>query len=98
MASESAVCAAIDRELKRRGAYVVNVTGTGVGRNGISDRLVCHRGYFAAFEVKGQGGRVDKLQAWELERVRAAGGWAIVARSVEDVVRVLNEIEKEAAG
>lgn len=97
MPSESAVAAAIDRELTKRRAYAVNVTGIGVGRNGIADRLVCHLGRFLAIEIKGKGGRLDRLQEWELERVACAGGTAIVARSVDDVRQALDEIEKADA-
>lgn len=94
MTAEAAVAAGIDRLLKARGAYAVNVTGTGVGRNGIADRLVCFHGAFLAIEIKGSSGRATKLQEYELERVRAAGGRAIVARSVNDVRALLDHIEE----
>jgi Holliday junction resolvase len=96
--AEAAVAAAIDRELERRRCYVVNITGTGVGRNGVPDRLVCHLGHFLAVEIKSRTGTVRKLQRWELERVAAAGGTAIVARCVEDVRAALDEIEAEVLG
>jgi hypothetical protein len=82
-----------DRELARRRVYTVNITGTGVGRNGIADRLCCHLGHFLAIEIKARSGTLRKLQKWELERVACAGGTAIVARSVADVIAVLDEIE-----
>jgi hypothetical protein len=51
--AEAAVAAAIDRELTRRQVYTVNITGTGMSRNGIPDRLCCHLGHFLAIEIKG---------------------------------------------
>ena len=96
--AEAAIAAAIDRELEARHCYWVNITGTGVGRNGVPDRLVAHMGHFLAIEIKTPRGRVSKLQAWELERVTCAGGTAIVARSVEDVRAALDEIEAEVLG
>jgi hypothetical protein len=91
--AEAAVAAAIDRELTRRHVYTVNITGTGMGRNGIPDRLCCHLGHFLAIEIKAPRGRATELQKWELQRVACAGGTAIVARSVQDVTRALDEIE-----
>lgn len=95
MARESALVAAIRRELDKRGAYTVKTHGSGVGRAGVPDLLCIHRGAGLAIEAKTARGRLSKLQAWELERVRAAGGRAIVARSVEDVRDVLDDIEDE---
>jgi hypothetical protein len=54
--AEAAVAAAIDRELTRRQVYTVNITGTGMSRNGIPDRLCCHLGHFLAIEIKAPRG------------------------------------------
>lgn len=91
--AEAAVVAAVQRELDRRRAWWMNVHGSGVGRNGLPDIVFCHLGQFGAVECKAPRGRVTKLQQWELERVACAGGTAIVARSIEDVRRALDEIE-----
>lgn len=95
--AEAAVVAAIQRLLRRRGAWCVNVHGAGVGRNGIPDILACYRGRFISIEVKQARGRVRPQQAYELERIRRAGGCAIVARDVEHVAILLDAIDHDAS-
>lgn len=55
---------------------------------GIPDILVCFKGHFFAFEVKrpGKEKNVSKYQALKLERVRAAGGRALVISSVKEAL------------
>lgn len=46
-------------------------------------------GRFVAIEVKRPGGKASKLQIAQLKRIEAAGGLAILAESVEDVIAYL---------
>lgn len=48
-------------------------------------------GRFFAIEVKGPRGRVTKHQAQHLEAVQKAGGIAVVARSLDDVLAAFRE-------
>lgn len=51
----------------------------GMGRSGVPDILVCHRGTFIAIEVKATEKKLPtKLQQHELFKVQKAGGWACV--------------------
>ena len=59
---------------------------------GVSDILGVLRGRFIAIEVKTPTGRLSKSQAKFLDEVKANGGLALVARSVEDVDNYLRSI------
>lgn len=51
-----------------------------VGISGTPDFLLCMSGLFVALELKGDGGRLSKLQDFNLKQVRKKGkGLAIVA-------------------
>ena len=56
---------------------------------GTSDILGVWQGKPLAIEVKTPTGRLSQYQAIFLERFARAGGISIVARSVEDVAKVL---------
>ena len=87
-----------ERELKRDvlnwpnllGCYVFTQgmhTRTG-GRCGTPDILACvpPEGRFLAIELKVADGRLEPAQATEIERIRTAGGCAIVAHTLQDVI------------
>lgn len=62
----------------------------GVGGTGGSDLIGWTRdGAFAAIEVKTETGRVRPEQEAFIAAVRASGGKAGIARSVEDMVEIL---------
>lgn len=95
---EAKVSAAIDRYLKSIGALNLR-TSAGLaqfgdrkvlmGAVGTSDRTCCIQGKFVAIEIKSAVGKTTERQEAYLARVRAAGGVAIVARSVDDVQAAL---------
>ena len=87
-----------EREFKRdvlnwlnlQGCYVFTQgmhTRTG-GRCGTPDILACvpPEGRFLAIELKVAGRRLEPAQATESERIRTAGGCAIVAHTLQDVI------------
>lgn len=76
--------------LRSAGSYVFNVPGTGMEQKGTPDLLVCHRGLFIAAELKVPGEKPTKLQQYELEKVRTAGGTAAVIESMEALEALLN--------
>lgn len=59
------------------------------GTAGIPDIIACFDGRFYAFEVKQPGGRLTRLQEVTLEKLRAAGGVAVMVTSVDEVKRAL---------
>lgn len=93
MSSEATIQRAILRMLDGEPAtWYVKIHGSGLGRAGVPDLLVCHRGRFFALEVKGPRGKTTPRQDLELMRVRMAGGVAVVVRSVEDARDALREV------
>lgn len=93
--AEAAVAAAIDRLLKQRGAYVINLHNSGHGRNGVADRVAVYRGRALVIEIKQPGGRADKAQRYELAKARLAGAVAIVADRAETVALALDAIDQK---
>lgn len=83
-AREKAVRRAVAAYLKTIGALVIPYFPGMMGNAGTSDLLVCWRGRFVAIEVKRPGGVITALQAAFLKDVQAAGGWGLVAHSVDD--------------
>ena len=86
-----------------RGAHVIKIIGH-LGREGervfrqrpgILDLIVCYRGYFLGVETKTLKGKPTPRQEEEIERIQRAGGRAVVARNIEDVQIVLDEIDRE---
>jgi Holliday junction resolvase len=64
--------------LKEHGAYYFFPAANGLGRAGIPDIIVCLHGYFLAIECKAGKGKTTALQDRELQRIRNAGGVALV--------------------
>ena len=62
------------------------------GTAGIPDIIACIGGKFYGFEVKTERGKTTALQEATIGKINAAGGTALVVRSVADVRKVL-EVE-----
>lgn len=61
------------------------------GTAGIPDIIACIGGKFYGFEVKTERGKPTALQEATMRKIQAAGGTAVVVRSVDDVKAVLTE-------
>ena len=59
------------------------------GTAGIPDIIACVKGRFFGFEVKNETGQPTALQSATLRKINAAGGVAVVVRSVDEVRTVL---------
>lgn len=71
---------------KENGSYIPLPSG----EKGISDVIACStKGVFVAIEVKKPGGRPSPDQLDFLARVKANGGIALLAYSIDDVMAVL---------
>lgn len=68
----------VKRFLNDGGCWLVKTWSNGVQREGIPDLLVCCNGYFLGIELKNETGNPSKLQLWNIEKIRAAGGIALV--------------------
>ena len=67
--------------------YAVNIITA--SKSGTHDIHLCARGQFFSVEVKGKGDVESELQKAKAKRVEKAGGIYIVARSLQDVVDVV---------
>lgn len=63
------------------------------GTAGIPDIIACIRGRFAAFEVKTDSGRLTKLQEATIQKIKDAKGKAYKVTSVEEVKKILDNLE-----
>ena len=68
----------IKQILKARGAVYCMPMGTGYGSAGVSDFIVCYKGYFIAIEAKAGKGTTTALQDKWLAEVSEAGGISLV--------------------
>lgn len=75
--------------LRSVGAYVVKVNLA--TKNGVPDILCCVGGRFVGIEVKARG-QPTELQRINLDQIKRAGGISLVAYSVQDVERVIEQI------
>jgi len=77
--------------LKEHEAYYFFPAANGLGRAGIPDIIVCLHGYFIAIECKAGKGKTTALQDRELQRIRNAGGVALVINehNIEELENVL---------
>jgi len=89
---ESAINRKIQRLLADKGAYVVKTIAT--NRAGVPDILACLDGKFIAIEGKTATGVVSRLQEAHLRQIKAAGGVAVVAKSVDEVRDLLIKLQK----
>ena len=60
------------------------------GTAGIPDIIACINGHFYGFEVKTENGKPTKLQEATIRKILAAGGTALVVRSVDEVRTVIS--------
>jgi len=79
--------------LKSKGAYYVKYFGNQFSQVGVPDILACYKGRFIGIEVKNEKGKTSPLQDINLQQIKNAGGYSLVARSVEDVEWVIVDID-----
>lgn len=77
----------------RSGVWAVKYPGSMYGEAGTPDVLACVRGRFVAIELKMPGKKPTKIQDVQLRRIIAAGGRAVVATTLDDVINIVTSIE-----
>ncbi len=83
---ESKTVKAILRYLKSLpGCFCWKEHGGMYGTAGVPDIIACIDGRFFGFEVKSATGKPTKLQEATIRKILAAGGTALVVRSVDEV-------------
>ena len=96
---EREIVAAVMRHLKGvPGCFAWKTHGGMYGTAGIPDIIACINGRFCAFEVKQPSVKLTRLQENTLGKIRAAGGVAGKVTSVEDVKRLLADMDAASAG
>ena len=90
----------VTQYLESKGAIVNNQTGSMFAKVGVSDLLVCYKGYFVALELKVGNYQPDPLQLSYLQKVRNAGGFGLILRDTLQELMVLlscidNGIERQ---
>lgn len=90
--NEAQIQSKIIKYLNGIGAYSVKTVAT--NRKGCPDVLVCLNGKFVGLEIKTDKGIISPLQKHNLELIEKSGGTGAVIRSVEDVKKILKEMEK----
>ena len=83
----------IIKYLQANGAYVIKTIVT--NRAGVPDIIACYKGVFIGIEKKEKNEKVSKLQEVNLEKIKQSGGYAIVAKDLEGVERLLKEIDRK---
>jgi Holliday junction resolvase len=87
---EAKVKAKVVDVLKDEGAYYFFPATGGYGRSGVPDIVACINGLFIGIECKAGSNKPTALQVRELERIRTAGGCAVVANEGNwDLIRPL---------
>lgn len=84
--------------LELKGVWYFMPVSNGMGRHGIPDIIVCAYGCFLAIECKAGNGKVTALQEREMQRIQAAGGYAIVVNddidTFEELICILDLMKK----
>lgn len=78
MKNESAVKAAITRELRRAGAWYTMPHQRGYSKPGVPDILILHEGKFLAVEAKYNGNKPSAHQEQQMAHIQECGGDAMV--------------------
>lgn len=89
--------AQIKRVLQDSHTYFFMPVGGGYGRAGIPDFVACKNGHFIAIEAKAGHGVTTALQDMELQKIKAAGGTALVVNehNLNQLKEVLDETDTE---
>lgn len=86
------------KRLREEGGFWYHPAGNPMTMAGIPDLIGCMNGMFVGLEVKRPGNQATQLQAYTLERIKAAGGVAGVVHSVEEALELLRSVTQPPAG
>ncbi len=81
----------VKKFLAERGAWWSMPIGSGFGKSGVPDFLVCHQGRFIAIETKAPGRLKNPtaMQDIQLAAIRDAGGVSVVVDDVRQLEGIL---------
>lgn len=78
MAAEKSFENKIKKYLESRGCWLVKYFANRMTKSGVPDILACVNGRFVGIEVKATNGHPSELQIWNRDKIREAGGFAII--------------------
>lgn len=82
--------------LQLRNCWFVKFFANSFTKKGVPDLLACVNGYFVAIEVKAENGRASDLQKLNIDRIRCAGGVAVILRpsQFDDFKKLIDKLLK----
>lgn len=86
----------MQKVIRDRGGYVFKVHGSEYMPSGLPDLIVCYRGYYLGIEVKDPSAGKNTTRVRQLyihQKIREAGGIVRVARSVQEVIVILDGVD-----
>jgi len=94
---EGAVKDAIKNLLRAHGAYFVMPMGTGYGKAGVPDFVVCAYGHFVGIEAKAGKGKPTALQDANMVQIVRAGGLTLVVneQTFPQLENMLHELKEQ---
>ena len=95
--SENLVKKQIKKILDQHKVYHFSPFMAGMGRAGIPDIIACCNGFFLGIEAKSGKNKATELQLRELERIRTAGGYAVVINeaNMDELPNLLNKLMEQ---
>lgn len=96
---ENAIIKSIRKKLKKEygtDLWIFKSHGGPDQVRGLPDLIGTYRGAFVAMEVKKPGGQATDLQAFTMQQIRAAGGFATVIHSFDEAQDFLGTVPKLA--
>lgn len=91
---ESRLSRRIAGECRGRGMFIFKIHGGPTMMSGLPDLVGSYRGLFVSFETKMPESKdATPVQRLRHEQIKAAGGVAVVVRSVADAMAVLDAID-----
>ena len=95
MAAEKNFEERIKKFLESENCWFVKFFANAYTKSGIPDLLVCCNGHFLGVELKGPKGRPSELQKWNIQKIKEAGGIAMVLypKDFDDFKQLIYELK-----
>lgn len=94
MTEESDIKYDIKKYIQSRGGYITPVANGAFAKLGDADMVVCYKGLYVAIEGKTPTGSQEGWQITRMTQIRNAGGIYAIARTVDAVKQLLDEIDR----
>ena len=97
MAQEKQFENRIKKYLTDHGIWHVKYFANGFTKSGIPDILACVNGHFLAIEVKAENGKPSELQLHHIEKIKQAGGHAVIVKPSQfnKLKKLIQELKNE---